>query len=69
MKPFGKPGNSFTLVHLQTQVEKGFNVNFPELSFWIYGEISTVNGEHFIADIITMSCTREFSRGDKKNEL
>ena len=38
-----------------------------ELSFWIHGEISTVNGEHFIADIITMSSTRKFARGDKKN--
>ena len=37
------------------------------LSFWIPGEISTVNGEHFIADIITMSSTRKFVTGDKKN--
>ena len=38
-----------------------------ELSFWIHGEISTVNSEHFIADIITMSTTRKFARGDKIN--
>ena len=37
------------------------------ISFWIHGEISTVNGEHFIADIIIMSTTRKFARGDKKN--
>ena len=35
--------------------------------FWIHGEISTVNGEHFIADIITMSSSRKFARDDKKN--
>ena len=29
--------------------------------------MSTVNGEHFIANIITMSSTRKFARGDKKN--
>ena len=29
--------------------------------------MSTVNGEHFIADIITMSSTRKFARDDKKN--
>ena len=29
-------------------------------------EISTVNGEHFIADII-ISSTRKVGRGDKKN--
>ena len=40
-----------------------------ELSFWIHGETSTVNGEHFIADVITTSSTREFARGDKKNEF
>ena len=40
-----------------------------ELSFWIHGETSTVNSEHFIADVITTSSTREFARGDKKNEF
>ena len=29
--------------------------------------MSKVNGEHFIAD--AMSSTREFARGDKKNEF
>ena len=38
-----------------------------ELSFWIHGEISTVNGEHFRADIITKSSTKKFAQGDKKN--
>ena len=38
-----------------------------ELPFWTHGKISTVNGEHFIADIITMSSTRKFAQGDKKN--
>ena len=38
-----------------------------ELSFWIHGEISTVNGEHFIADIITISSTTKFACHDKKN--
>ena len=35
--------------------------------FWLHGEISTVNDEHFIADIIIMGSTRKFARGDKKN--
>ena len=33
----------------------------------MHGEISTVNGEHFLADIMVMSSTRKFARGDKKN--
>ena len=33
----------------------------------MHGEISTVNGEHFSADIMVMSSTRKFARGDKKN--
>ena len=33
----------------------------------MHGEISTVNDERFIADIITMSSTRKFARGAKKN--
>ena len=32
----------------------------------LHGEISTVNGEHFIADVI-ISSTRKVGRGDKKN--
>ena len=31
--------------------------------------MSTVNGEHFIADITTMSSTREFAQSNKKNEF
>ena len=31
--------------------------------------MSTVHGEHFIADIITMSSTRMFAQGDKKLAL
>ena len=38
-----------------------------DLSFWIHGEISTVNGEHSIADIITMSSPTKFAPVDKKN--
>ena len=38
--------------------------------FWVIPntrEIFTVNGEHFMTDVITMSSAREFARGDKKN--
>ena len=34
-----------------------------------HGEISTVNGEHFIADILTMSSTTSSTRGVLKNCL